>query len=352
MHFFFFINIKYVFLLNQYFFIQSIINEIKMLDNLLKAIQSFWQRLQRFFAKTETPTPTPPNSSGSKDTPTPRDMEPTPAKLGYDPLFLGIEIPLPKVAARASAPLDYLHFSILMNKSRKMPYYTAVNIDAVKYNKLKSQIPSRSEIGADNWKMDTRIDKNDQIPKSFYGNNDFDLGHMVRREDALWGDNLEEAIAANNDTFFLTNATPQHKDFNRNAERWKGLEDYALRNARKYDLRLTVFTGCIFKSNDRKYNNVQIPGRFWKIIVMRKEDGSLSATGYIVNQDDLIKDITTRDLFVFEQFKTYQVSLKEIETATKLSFGLNEHDPLQKKSTRSLAIGAPSLVDKFSDIAF
>lgn len=325
-----------------------------ILRDIWAALRSFWAYLEGLFSE-KTPKPTPQN-----DTPTPRDPKPDPKptpkpntlKRGYDPLFLGVEIPLPKVSARTSAPLDYLHFSILMNKSRKMPYYTAVNIDAIKYNKLKDKIPSRSEIGADNWIADTRIDKSDQIPKSFYSNNDFDLGHMVRREDALWGDTLDEAIQANNDTFFLTNATPQHKDFNRSAERWKGLEDYALRNARKYDLRLTVFTGCIFKANDRTYNNVQIPSRFWKVIVMQKEDGNLSATGYIVQQEDLIKSITTRDLFVFEQFKTYQVSLKEIEAATKLSFGLNEYDPLQRKAKRSLAISEPTLVEKLSDIEF
>jgi endonuclease G len=312
------------------------------------ALRSFWARLIGLFATEKQPSSPPPTPQNNNPTP----PKPTPPKRGYDPLFLGVELPLPKVSARTSAPLEYLHFSILMNKSRKMPYYTAVNIDAVKYNKLKSKIPSRSEIGADNWIPDPRIDKSDQIPKSFYSNNDFDLGHMVRREDALWGDTLEEAIQANNDTFFLTNATPQHKDFNRNAERWKGLEDYALRNARKYDLRLTVFTGCIFKANDREHNNIQIPGRFWKVIVMQKEDGNLSATGYIVQQDDLIKSLTTRDLFVFEQFKTYQVSLKEIEAATKLSFGLNAYDPLQKKAKRGLTIDEPALVDKFSDIEF
>lgn len=309
---------------------------------------------------TQTPKPAPiPTGTGNlppiPDIPLPKPREETKEetkKIGYDPMFLGKKVGLPKLSGRSSAPLDYLHFSILMNKSRRMPYYTAVNIDAIKYNKLKDKIPSRGDIGADNWIVDKRIDKADQLPKSFYSNNDFDLGHMVRREDALWGDTLEEAISANNDTFFLTNATPQHKDFNRSAERWKGLEDYALRNARKYDLRLSVFTGCIFKEDDRKVGSVQIPARFWKIIVMVKTDGNLSATGYIVHQDDLIKDITTPSFFVFEQFKTYQVTLKEIEAETRLSFGLNEFDPLQKSSKKGLIQNRPVAVESYSAIEF
>jgi endonuclease G, mitochondrial len=272
-------------------------------------------------------------------------------KIGFDLDFLGFELPLPKIVVKENPVLNYLHFSILMNKKRKMPYFTAVNIDAVKYNKLKSQIPSRKEIGSDNWIIDPRVDKTDQLPKSFYSNNDFDLGHMVRREDALWGDNLEEALAANNDTFYLTNATPQHKDFNRNAERWKGLEDFALRNARQNDLRISVFTGCVFTDKDRKLGIVRIPAKFWKVIVMVKEDGTPSATGYIVNQDDLIEDITEQG-FMYEQFKTYQTDLKTIESVTGLEFGLNKYDPLHTEGIRGGLDSEPILIDDMDKIVF
>jgi DNA/RNA endonuclease G (NUC1) len=304
----------------------------------------------------ETPTKTPSNTEKPKPTvPNPSNKPNSTSntegsKLGFNMHFLGFDLPLPKCKAKESPVLDYRHFTILMNTKRKMPFFTAVNIDAVKYNKLKSQIPSRREIGADNWIIDPRVDKADQLPKSFYTNNDFDLGHMVRREDALWGDNLEEALAANNDTFYLTNATPQHKDFNRNAERWKGLEDYALRSARQNDLRISVFTGCIFTEKDRKLGTVRIPAKFWKVIVMVKEDGTPSATGYIVNQDDLIEDITERG-FVFEKFKMYQIDLKTIENETGLDFGLNHYDPLHQEGIRGLD-SEPTLIDDMDKIVF
>jgi endonuclease G, mitochondrial len=239
-----------------------------------------------------------------------------------------------------------------MNPERKMPYFTAVNIDSVKYNKLKPQIPSRKEMGSDAWLLDPRLDKNAQLAKSFYSKNDFDLGHMVRREDALWGDTLDEALEANDDTFFLTNATPQHKDFNRNTERWKGLEDYALSNARKNNLKLSVFTGCIFDENDRVLNGVQIPAKFWKVIVMIKKDGTPSATGYIVNQADLIEDITKKSIFVFQKFKTYQVSLKTIEKQTGLAFGLGRYDPLQRDGRWGLMADMPVEIEEDEQIEF
>jgi DNA/RNA endonuclease G (NUC1) len=315
---------------------------------------------------TQKPTPTKPSQRPSKiPTQTDTKTDPktndtggktggknTPSVIGYDPDFLGVEIPLPKITLPKDALLHYLHFSIGMNKDRRMPFYTAVNIDALSYNKLKSQIPSRKEIGEDDWELDLRLDKAAQLPKSFYRYNDFDLGHMVRREDAIWGETLEEALKANDDTFFLTNATPQHKDFNRSAERWKGLEDYALKHARKNDLRLTVFTGCIFTEKDRLFAKVKIPARFWKIMVMVKENGTPSATGYIVHQDDLIEDITEQSLFYYEQFKTYQVDLKTIEEATGIKFGLNAYDPLQRRSRQGLVANQPILVEDAENIEF
>jgi DNA/RNA endonuclease G (NUC1) len=336
-----------------------IVNDEKFMKKLLTA---FWHWLARIFSLPQAESQTTDNTdtapskpaSTTTDKPHPTDAGVSHADdKGYNIHFLGVSLPLPKLPETVITPiLDYKHFSIAMNKARKMPYFTAVNIDAVKYNKLKSQIPSRKEIGADTWIVDPRVNKNDQLPKSFYSKNDFDLGHMVRREDALWGDTLDEALAANNDTFYLTNATPQHKDFNRNAERWKGLEDYALRNARQNDLKISVFTGCIFTNQDRKLGDVRIPAKFWKVIVMIKEDGEPSATGYIVQQDDLIHDITERGLFVFDQFKTYQVDLKSLEEESGLKFGLNHCDPLQKLGTRSLMGTEPLLVESFENIIF
>ncbi|MFN7119456.1 MAG: DNA/RNA non-specific endonuclease, partial [Saprospiraceae bacterium] len=290
-------------------------------------------------------------SEPTPDPPKPIEVNPVPdGRTGFNPNFLSVCIPLPPLPEDTDPLLHYRHFSVAMNTARRMPYYTAVNVDAHKYNELKDQIPSRKEMGGDDWDLDPRIPKTAQIPESFYEHNDFDLGHMVRREYALWGNTLTEALAANDDTFYLTNAVPQHKDFNRNAQRWKGLEDYALKNARKNDLRISVFSGPVFNENDRKAKGIQIPGQFWKIIVMVKPDGELSATGYLVQQDDLIESITERDLgFRYEQFKTYQVPLTKIEELTGLQFGLNDHDPIQK--TRSI-FALPEPIEDYEDIIF
>jgi endonuclease G, mitochondrial len=313
-----------------------------------------------------TPKPTPTHTDTPADKPSSGAVTIDPDysnRKGYNEDFLSVKVPLPKLAAKwkplvvlttegAKKELKYHHYSVVMNGERKMPFFTGVNIDGASYERL-GDVPSRTAIGRDKWYTDPRIPKDKQLLASFYGQNDFDIGHQVRREDALWGDNLEEAIKANNDTFHLTNAAPQHKDLNRNAHRWLGLESYALKNSRKYGLKISVFTGPIFDEKDGVYNDVKIPDQFWKVIVMIKDDGTPSATGYIIQQNDLIDDIVKRGLFVFEQFETYQVAISEIEDKTSLTFGLNDYDPIQKNKKRSLTYEMkPEKVDSFEKIVF
>lgn len=285
------------------------------------------------------------------------------SRKGFNRRFLSIALPFPQLAPKWSTSvveykeelnsvmqmeLKYHHFSIVMNLDRKMPFFTAVNIDGASYELLKDQVPTRKEIGPDKWFLDPRIAPAHQLDDDFYKGNDFDIGHIVRREDALWGDTLEMALKANNDTFHLTNACPQHKDFNRNAQRWLGLEDYALKNARKYGLKISVYSGPVFKKNDQRFNGVRIPASFWKIIVMIKDDGAPSATGYLIKQSDLIDEMEKQG-FVYGQFQTYQVPLSEIERLTDIHFALNHYDPLQKPQRRSL-VYQPLVIDEFEAI--
>lgn len=137
--------------------------------------------------------------------------------LGYDPIFLGenFRIDLPKLTEQmeedsakkrnGSNLLDYVHFSIVMCKSRGLAYYTVVNIDGNKSVKVP-----RGEKG-DAWKYDSKIAQKYQYGEEVYADNPLDRGHLVRRLDPCWG---EDAIQANFDTFHYTNCAPQHKDLN------------------------------------------------------------------------------------------------------------------------------------------
>lgn len=244
---------------------------------------------------------------------------------GYDPVFLGseFEVPLPVLgeallrdAAQTTdgkAVLEYTHFSIAMSKSRRLAFYTAVNIDGNQLVDVKR--------GNDRWYFDPRIDEVYQIGPEFYKSNDIDRGHLVRRRDPNWG---IDAVKANEHTFHFTNCSPQHKNFNQKA--WLDLEDYLLDNARDQEMKISVFTGPVFRDDDITYRDAQIPDQFWKVAVMIKEGASLSATAYLQTQEDLIGGNLE---FVYGQFATYQVPIAQIEELTGLDFGeLRNFDPL------------------------
>lgn len=273
--------------------------------------------------------------------PSPRDMQPeAPAsphsyaeRPGYEPGFLGddeLYVPLPTIDRlrssdvlrqtagphRGSTELKYVHFSIMMSKSRKMPYFTAVNIDGSSLAR-----PRRER---DVWRLDPRIPQSAQFGNELYRGNNLDRGHQVRRLDPVWGDE-DEALLAQEDTFHYTNSCPQHALLNQGKTQWVGLEDYILDNADERNLKVTVFTGPVLNDSGVSYRGSLIPEEYWKVVANVRSDGSLSATGYVLSQGQFLGDIE----FAFGSYRTFQVTIRRIEEITGLSFGaLRDADPI------------------------
>ena len=213
--------------------------------------------------------------------------------------------------------LKYRHFSVWMCSSRKLPLMTAVNIDGGLAKRLGR---------TDKWFVDGRLGKEFQVDNAAYVRNPLDRGHMVRREDPVWGE-LEAAAQANKDSFHYTNAAPQHEDLNQ--KDWVNLKDYVLGNAKTHGLKVSVFTGPVFQDDDPEYRGiVRLPRSFWKIAaIVDSQTQKLSVTGYILGQGDLIKGLTGE--FVYGAFRTYQVEVAEIGRLARLEVGhLAAHDPL------------------------
>ncbi len=270
-------------------------------------------------------------------------------RRGYDDEFLGSGdhvVPLPSLpdelvplaATNTLAKRDpkyllpYHHFTVVLNKERRLAFFTAVNIDG----KLQKN-PVRQE---DRWYFDPRVPEEEQTGKDVYEKNPLDLGHLVRRLDPAWGRSAERAKLANDDTFHFTNCSPQHKDFNRNKTSWAGLEDYILRNADNLNFKANVFTGPVFATSDDAYEGVQLPRQFWKIVTMVKTDGRLSATAYLLSQKHLIEGLRPREEFSYGAYKTFQVRVSKVEKLSRLSFGLSHADPL---ATRDIEVTAKEL---------
>jgi endonuclease G, mitochondrial len=256
---------------------------------------------------------------------------------GYQPEFLGdgrFKVDLPAVTRAADDVLDfefdgstetalnYQHYSVVMSRSRRMCFFSAVNIDG---NLSKKSARVR-------WKWDPRIPKAQQIMNECYGSPPkFSRGHMTRREDPGWGENARTAKKGNEDSMHVTNVTPQMQAFN--APIWLALEDYALQHAREDEMKISVFTGPYFDRQDPEMYGVRIPLAFWKVIAFIHDDtGKLSATGYEMNQESTLEP---EEEFVFGQFVSpqlrvaTQVSIRSIEARSGISFGrLASVDPL------------------------
>ena len=262
-----------------------------------------------------------PSPGAEEKKPTLADLE---TREGYDPSFLGQEVAFPTADPGVVAPvqnsedpyLHYLHFSLAMHKSRRLALFTACNIDGGKLYK----IPRRR----DRWGLDPRMEEIYQVGNELYKNNPLDRGHMVRRIDPAWGETREEAAQAADDTFFYTNAHPQHAQLNQRS--WLDLEEYILDNAALHDLKVSVFTGPVFGPCDREYRDMLIPQEYWKVVVcVNAFTGQLSASAYLLSQSRFIEDLE----FVFGAYKTYQVPVQLVENKAGLHFGrLAMHDPL------------------------
>jgi endonuclease G len=309
---------------------------------------------------------------------------------GYDPEFIpGFVVPLPsqdalpfrlaknQLAADNDDPheLRYHHFSIVMNAERRLACVTAVNIDGarikavIRKDKKVIDEPSLRELGvesigaegaeaSDDFRPDRRILLDEQMSKAFYERQKvsgfpkptspariariFQKGHIVLRGDPAWGTD-DEALSAERDTFFYTNAAPQVGFFNQGSDlnrpgtkgklRWRAVETYVLRNALTMGSRVSVFTGPVFTDDDPPYRfESKVPMRFWKIAIW--SDGeSLRSIALLADQRAVLKvmpEALGPEAFGDEEelarVSEHLSTVEEIEALTGLDFGKEVRD--------------------------
>lgn len=251
---------------------------------------------------------------------TPDPIETYSDRIGYREDFLGRGrhlVALPtlgrwegsnKTAHRIDEPslyvLPYEHFSVAVVCDRRMPLFSAVNLDG---STRKSRV-ARTNI----WRLDPRIPSRYQILTECYGREGdgyFSRGHMTRREDAKWG---PSAIAkkADADSFHVTNAVPQAQSFN--APIWLRLEDHLLKHARADGMKISVMTGPVLTDDDVEMFGILIPRRFWKIIAFIHDNTKrLSVTAYLASQAEQVAGLRETQ-FVFGRYRDWQVPVRRI----------------------------------------
>lgn len=276
-------------------------------------------------------------------------------RKGFDPSFLRPGKPDGQVFLPALSPalakkatpllqnpketvLKYRHFSVVMHKTRCFAIYSAANVDF----RGRFALPRPKDV----WRIDPRIPPETQVEEAFYAHNQFDRGHLTRREDQEYGLTPDEALGAAADTCHWTNCSPQHARFNEGRELWQGIERHILEEAVDEDhFRAQVITGPVFGTQDpvlAGFATTPYPLRYWKVVAAINASGKLFATAYILDQRETIAAFGLRGApdVPFTLYKTFQTTIAAIEKLSQLTFtgtkgasrmALSAFDPLTKR---------------------
>jgi endonuclease G len=287
---------------------------------------------------------------------------------GYDRRFLGINVPFPTMKARPQSggvldvprparprdrnELRYHRFSVIMNKKRRLAYVSACNVN---FNPPASV--TRDE-GSQSWRRDPRIDPEHQLGAPYYDHNEYDKGHLTRRDDAAWGRDQEDALASNWDTFHYTNAAPQQELFNRSddftgakLDLWGDLENFISEQGSEQRTRLTIFNGPIFTARDKKLDDALVPWSFFKIVIWRDKNQPPGALGFVLDQRDLIKDLPEEAIDP-GRFSVRQKRISSIERDLDISFGpVTEWDQMPAIDPHEALDEDGVEISSFADIA-
>lgn len=223
---------------------------------------------------------------------------------GFSPTFITGAIPvtddllspaqksmLPLVNQKQRGKLDYTNLSVYYHTGRKVPFYSAYNINLACKGKSKR---------AAKFKPDPRFSEEEQLSyKKFYNlvkgsDKDFDIGHMAGCDEMAWDD---DAQLKSLQTFFFPNTCPQAAALNQKL--WNQLERKLVTAQNKQEEgKICVFTGPVIDANDPPYIHVpefQIPMRFFKVVVFEFNQ-KLYATGLIMSHINIVKKLNLVDV--------------------------------------------------------
>ena len=265
----------------------------------------------------------------AEDTPSRSELD---EREGYDPNFLDFQVPQPVLDptmednARVrrdddEIELRYMHFTTVMNETRKLAYYSAGNMDR------HARFQQRR---IDGFRSDPRVRRGVQATNRFYSSNPLDRGHLWRRDAGAWGNTRQEARRGNDDSYFWTNIAPQHFVFNQSGAAtdhglllWGNLENEIAAEAEGENQKVSVFCGPIFSRFDPPHRGLKVPKRYWKIVVYKNDDGDPAAAGFVLSQSSLIRDLPRERLeeFDFSGFSMFQEPIATIGGLTNLDLG-------------------------------
>lgn len=156
--------------------------------------------------------------------------------------------------------ITHNYYSLSYSEKHLQPEWVAYEISR---DNVISSKAKRDEL---RFRPDPNLDKEIAVVSSDYTRSGYDRGHLLPAQDMSF---KEEAMA---ETFYMTNVSPQDKDFNRGV--WKSLELQVRDWAKHFD-KLYVVTGPvltkrakrIINKTSKKKKKIPVPHSYYKIVL-------------------------------------------------------------------------------------
>ncbi len=211
-----------------------------------------------------------------------------------------IEIPLCPATLNGSAEDHEVHsyngFQLCYRESYEDAEWVAYNLTREELNAVTGR--------SNKFKADSKISTGSATPGD-YTKSGYDRGHLAPAADLEW------SVESMEDSFLMSNMTPQSPDFNRGI--WKTLEEQVRSWAQKFG-EVTIVTGPILEKPAGEYktigkNEVAVPEYFYKALLAKDSAGNKIAVGFILPNQKCDGDIWD-----------FAVSIDEVEKRTGLDF--------------------------------
>lgn len=217
----------------------------------------------------------------------------------------GVEIPRP---VKDHQIIEHTGYVLSYNEEYEVA-------DWVAYEFTKEELNTVVAKRKDNFREDKEV-LTGSAQLDDYRKSGYSRGHLAPAADFKWS---EEAM---NDTFYLSNMTPQLQD-NFNAGIWLKAEDFVREVCSRSEF-VFVVTGPVL--TDGPYdtigsNNVAVPKQFYKALISILPDGTWNTFAMIIPQTASKND----DLAL------YMCSIDDVEKITKLDFFYKLEDTLEEK---------------------
>ncbi|MEM1324482.1 MAG: DNA/RNA non-specific endonuclease [Bacteroidota bacterium] len=197
-------------------------------------------------------------------------------------------------SSESKAIIRHKHYALAYNEQHEVAEWVAYELtrDQLNQNRVRRE---------DNYRSDPKV-KTESATSRDYSGSGYDRGHLLPVGDRKF------SFEAMDETFFMSNISPQVRNFNSGI--WRELEEDVRDWARKYR-KVYVVTGPVLKGRPKERigrNKVSVPRRFYKVI-LDISDPELKGIGFIIPNEVSDKEL-----------QEYAVAIDEVEALTGIDF--------------------------------